>query len=187
MKHVVNVIAAMAVLLMVMSCGTTKKMAKETEKARVDSVAEKVAHVEDVAKMVDTTRNESEQIVITEITFFAPDTTAGTPTPEIIIDGTGKVKGGGNIKAIKQTTISKVKEQKGESKESAKTEITKDNATIHKQQEHEVVAKENDNRAMWAFIITASIIATILLFLRFRTPIFNWLRKILAVLRKILN
>ena len=187
MKHVVNVIAAMAVLLMVMSCGTTKKMAKDTEQVRVDSVAERVAHVEDVAKMVDTTRNESEQIVITEITFFAPDTTAGTPTPEIIIDGTGKVKGGGNIKAIKQTTISKVKEQKGESKESAKTEITKDNATIHKQQEHEVVAKENDNRAMWAFIIAASIIATILLFLRFRTPIFNWLRKILAVLRKILN
>lgn len=186
MKYVCNFIAALAALLMV-SCATSKKMAKDTEQVRVDSVAERVAHVEDVAKMVDTTRNESEQIVITEITFFAPDTTAGTPTPEIIIDGTGKVKGGGNIKAIKQTTISKVKEQKGESKESAKTEITKDNATIHKQQEHEVVAKENDNRAMWAFIIAASIIATILLFLRFRTPIFNWLRKILAVLRKILN
>ena len=186
MKYVCNFIAALAALLMV-SCATSKKMAKDTEQVRVDSVAEKVAHVEDVAKMVDTTRNESEQIVITEITFFAPDTTAGTPTPEIIIDGTGKVKGGGNIKAIKQTTISKVKEQKGESKESAKTEITKDNATIHQQQEHEVVAKENDNRAMWAFIIAASIIATILLFLRFRTPIFNWLRKILAVLRKILN
>ena len=186
MKYVCNFIAALAALLMV-SCATSKKMAKDTEQVRVDSVAERVAHVEDVAKMVDTTRNESEQIVITEIPFFAPDTTAGTPTPEIIIDGTGKVKGGGNIKAIKQTTISKVKEQKGESKESAKTEITKDNATIHKQQEHEVVAKENDNRAMWAFIIAASIIATILLFLRFRTPIFNWLRKILAVLRKILN
>ena len=186
MKYVCNFIAALAALLMV-SCATSKKMAKDTEQVRVDSVAERVAHVEDVAKMVDTTRNEREQIVITEITFFAPDTTAGTPTPEIIIDGTGKVKGGGNIKAIKQTTISKVKEQKGESKESAKTEITKDNATIHKQQEHEVVAKENDNRAMWAFIIAASIIATILLFLRFRTPIFNWLRKILAVLRKILN
>ena len=186
MKYVCNFIAALAALLMV-SCATSKKMAKDTEQVRVDSVAERVAHVEDVAKMVDTTRNESEQIVITEITFFAPDTTAGTPTPEIIIDGTGKVKGGGNIKAIKQTTISKVKEQKGESKESAKTEITKDNATIHKQPETEVVAKENDNRAMWAFIIAASIIATILLFLRFRTPIFNWLRKILAVLRKILN
>ena len=186
MKYVCNFIAALAALLMV-SCATSKKMAKDTEQVRVDSVAERVAHVEDVAKMVDTTRNESEQIVITEITFFAPDTTAGTPTPEIIIDGTGKVKGGGNIKAIKQTTISKVKEQKGESKESAKTEITKDNATIHKQQEHEVVAKENDNRAMWAFIIAASIIATILLFLRFRTPIFNWLRHILAALRKILE
>ena len=186
MKYVCNFIAALAALLMV-SCATSKKMAKDTEQVRVDSVAERVAHVEDVAKMVDTTRNESEQIVITEITFFAPDTTAGTPTPEIIIDGTGKVKGGGNIKAIKQTTISKVKEQKGESKESAKTEITKDNATIHKQQEHEVVAKENDNRAMWAFIIAASIIATILLFLRFRTPIFNWLRNILAALRKILE
>lgn len=186
MKYVCNFIAALAALLMV-SCATSKKMAKDTEQVRVDSVAERVAHVEDVAKMVDTTRNEREQIIITEITFFSPDTTAETPTPEIIIDGTGKVKGGGNIKAIKQTTISKVNEQKGESKESAKTEITKDNATIHKQQEHEVVAKENDNRAMWAFIIAASIIATILLFLRFRTPIFNWLRKILAVLRKILN
>ena len=187
MKYVVNVIAAMAVLLMVMSCGTTKKMAKETEKARVDSVAEKVAHVEDVAKMVDTTRNESEQIVITEITFFAPDTTAGTPTPEIIIDGTGKVKGGGNIKAIKQTTISKVKEEKGESKETAKTETNKDNATIHKQQEQTHVAKESKNPVMWSWVIAASIIAVLVLLLRFRTPIFTWLRNILAALRKILE
>lgn len=187
MRHVVNIIAALAVLLMVMSCGTTKKMARETEKARVDSVAEKVARVEDVAKVVDTTRNESEQIIITEITFFAPDTTAGTPTPEIIIDGMGKVKGGGNIKGIKQTTISKVKEQKGESKETAKTEIAKDNATIHKQQEQTHVAKESKNPVIWSYVIAASIIAVLVLLLRFRTPIFTWLRNILAALRKILD
>ena len=108
MKYVCNFIAALAALLMV-SCATSKKMAKDTEQVRVDSVAERVAHVEDVAKMVDTTRNEREQIIITEITFFSPDTTAGTPPPKITIDGTGKVTGGGNIKAIKQTTISKVK------------------------------------------------------------------------------
>ena len=187
MKHVVNIIAALAVLLMVMSCGTTKKMARETEKARVDSVAEKVARVEDVAKVVDTTRNESEQIIITEITFFAPDTTAGTPTPEIIIDGMGKVKGGGNIKGIKQTTISKVKEQKGESKETAKTETNKNNATIHKQQEQTHVAKESKNPVIWSYVIAASIIAVLVLLLRFRTPIFTWLRNILAALRKILD
>lgn len=187
MKHVVNVIAAMAVLLMVMSCGTTKKMAKETEKARVDSVAEKVAHVEDVAKMVDTTRNESEQIVITEITFFAPDTTAGTPPPEITIDGMGKVTWGGNIKAIKQITISKVKEEKGESKETAKTETNKDNASIHKQQEQTYVARESKKPVMWSCVIAASIIAVLVLLLRFRTPVFTCLRKILAALRKILE
>ena len=187
MKHVVNIIAALAVLLMVMSCGTTKKMARETEKARVDSVAEKVARVEDVAKVVDTTRNESEQIIITEITFFSPDTTAGTPPPEITIDGTGKVTGGGNIKAIKQTTISKVKEEKGESKETAKTETNKDNATIHKQQEQTHVAKESKNPVMWSWVIAASIIAVLVLLLRFRTPIFTWLRNILAALRKILD
>ena len=187
MKHVVNIIAALAVLLMVMSCGTTKKMARETEKARVDSVAEKVARVEDVAKVVDTTWNESEQIIITEITFFSPDTTAGTPPPEITIDGTGKVTGGGNIKAIKQTTISKVKEEKGESKETAKTETNKDNATIHKQQEQTHVAKESKNPVMWSYVIAASIIAVLVLLLRFRTPIFTWLRNILAALRKILE
>lgn len=185
MKHVVNIIAALAVLLM-MSCGTTKRLAKDTEQVRIDSVAETIAHVEDVAKMVDTTRNESEQIIITEITFFAPDATAGTPPPDVIIEGMGKVKGGG-VKAIKQTTISKVKEQKGESKEQAKTEITKDNATIHRQQEQEHIAKESKNPVMWSWIIAASIIAVIVLLLRFRTPIFNWLRKILAALRKILN
>lgn len=187
MKHVVNIIAALAVLLMVMSCGTTKKMARETEKARVDSVAEKVARVEDVAKVVDTTRNEREQIIITEITFFSPDTTAGTPPPEITIDGTGKVTGGGNIKAIKQTTISKVKEEKGESKETAKTETNKNNATIHKQQEQTHVAKESKNPVIWSYVIAASIIAVLVLLLRFRTPIFTWLRNILAALRKILE
>ena len=187
MKHVVNIIAALAVLLMVMSCGTTKKMARETENARVDSVAEKVARVEDVAKVVDTTRNEREQIIITEITFFSPDTTAGTPPPEITIDGTGKVTGGGNIKAIKQTTISKVKEEKGESKETAKTETNKNNATIHKQQEQTHVAKESKNPVIWPYVIAASIIAVLVLLLRFRTPIFTWLRNILAALRKILE
>lgn len=187
MKHVVNIIAALAVLLMVMSCGTTKKMARKTEKARVDSVAEKVARVEDVAKMVDTTRNEREQIIITEITFFSPDTTAGTPPPKITIDGMGKVTGGGNIKAIKQTTISKVKEEKGESKETAKTETNKDNATIHKQQEQTHVAKESKNPVIWSYVIAASIIAVLVLLLRFRKPIFTWLRNILAALRKILE
>lgn len=186
MKYVCNFIAALAALLMV-SCATSKKMAKDTEQVRVDSVAEKVAHVEDVAKMVDTTRNEREQIIITEITFFSPDTTAGTPPPEITIDGTGKVTGGGNIKAIKQTTISKVKEEKGESKETAKTETNKDNATIHKQQEQTHVAKESKNPVMWSWVIAASIIAVLVLLLRFRTPIFTWLRNILTALRKILD
>ena len=185
MKYVCNFIAALAALLMV-SCATSKKMAKDTEQVRVDSVAERVAHVEDVAKMVDTTRNEREQIIITEITFFSPDTTAGTP-PKITIDGMGKVTGGGNIKAIKQTTISKVKEEKGESKETAKTETNKDNATIHKQQEQTHVAKESKNPVMWSWVIAASIIAVLVLLLRFRTPIFTWLRNILAALRKILE
>lgn len=182
-------IAAFAALLMV-SCATSKKMAKNTDQVCVDSVAEMVAHVEDVAKIVDTTRNQHEQIIITEITFFSPDNTAGTtPPPEIIIDGTGKVTGGGKIKAIKQTTISKVKEEKGESKETAKTEINKDNATIHRQQEQAHVAKnkERKNPVMWSWVIAASIIAVLVLFLRFRTPIFTWLRKILTALRKILN
>ena len=182
MKYVCNFIAALAALLMV-SCATSKKMAKDTEQVRVDSVAEKVAHVEDVAKMVDTTRNEREQIIITEITFFSPDTTAGTPPPKITIDGTGS----GNIKAIKQTTISKVKEEKGESKETAKTETNKDNATIHKQQEQTHVAKESKNPVIWSYVIAASIIAVLVLLLRFRTPIFTWLRNILAALRKILE
>lgn len=181
MKYVCNLIAALAALLMV-SCATSKKMAKDTEQVRVDSVAERVAHVEDVAKMVDTTRNEREQIIITEITFFSPDTTA-----QITIDGMGKVTGGGNIKAIKQTTISKVKEEKGESKETAKTETNKDNATIHKQQEQTHVAKESKNPVIWSYVIAASIIAVLVLFLRFRTPIFAWLRNILAALRKILE
>ena len=185
MKYVCNFIAALAALLMV-SCATSKKMAKDTEQVRVDSVAERVAHVEDVAKMVDTTRNEREQIIITEITFFSPDTTAGTPPPKITIDGMGKVTGGGNIKAIKQTTISKVKEEKGESKETAKTETNKDNATIQ-QQEQTHVAKESKNPVIWSYVIAASIIAVLVLLLRFRTPIFTWLRNILAALRKILE
>ena len=124
MKYVCNFIAALAALLMV-SCATSKKMAKDTEQVRVDSVTERVAHVEDVAKMVDTTRNEREQIIITEITFFSPDTTAGTPPPEITIDGTGKVTGGGNIKAIKQTTISKVKEKRAKARKRRKPKPTR--------------------------------------------------------------
>ena len=180
-------ISYLILLIALASCRTIRNMESMSDKSNVDSVAASSARIEREQRAIDTTRTETGKVTITEITFFSPDTTAGTPPPEIIIDGTGKVTGGGNIKAIKQTTISKVKEEKGESKETAKTETNKNNATIHKQQEQTHVAKESKNPVIWSYVIAASIIAVLVLFLRFRTPIFTWLRNILAALRKILD
>ena len=184
MKYICNFIAVLAALLMV-SCATSKKMAKDTEQVRVDSVTERVAHVEDVAKMVDTTKTESGESIITEIIFFG-DSARAPDLPELIIDKDGKmtIKGGKGVKSIKQTAIRSNVVKNGKTTEKERNTTSKDKATVHKEKKHNEVAKTSRRSNVWKWAIAASIVAVIVFFMRYRKPILAWLRKLLASMRK---
>lgn len=160
-----------------------------------------------IEKVVDTTRTEHGKVVITEIVFdttpsVVPDECKTTPnappgsqesgnennktrpTASINIHGVGQMSG--NIKLIRQTVIEDEKQVKGKSKESEKQEESKcnSNAMLIEENKHRAEAPAPDPyRWRYAFyLVIAGGIA--LLYLK-RVPILNWIKRILAGLRRI--
>lgn len=125
-------------------------------------------------KVFDTTKIESGKITITEIDFYTP-----TKSDVGVINNAA-------IKSIKQTTIEKSSEQRGENKETSKSKI----------QQKEAVAIKNDKTSQtrtspapdpyrWRYIFyIVTIVAVVLLYLK-RQPLLNWIKKLLSVIRRI--
>lgn len=184
MKQALKFIALCLVALLIAACSTSRKLEKNTDKVVADSVSESISKVADVSKVVDTTKTESGESIITEIIFSeiqrAPD------LPELIIDKDGKmtIKGGKGVKSIKQTTIRSNVVKNGKTTEKERNTTTKDKATVHKEKKHNEVAKTSRRSNVWTWAIAASIVAVLVLFMRYRKPILAWLRKLLASMRK---
>ena len=106
MKQALKFIALCLVALLIAACSTSRKLEKNTDKVVADSVSESISKVADVSKVVDTTKAESGESIITEIIFFG-DSARAPDLPELIIDKDGKmtIKGGKGVKSIKQTAI----------------------------------------------------------------------------------
>lgn len=185
MKHVLKLILLAAVLLLLLGCSTSRKLEKNTDKVVADSVSESVSKVADACKVVDTTKTESGESIITEIIFFG-DSARAPDLPELIIDKDGKmtIKGGKGVKSIKQTAIRSNVVKNGTTTEQEHHATTKDKATVHKEKKHNEVAKASRRSNVWTCAIAASIVAVLVLFMRYRKPIFAWLRKLLASMRK---
>ena len=196
--------------LMLASCASTRKIQETTAAVVVESETINEASKTETERLVDTTRTEHGKVVITEIIFDTtpvvspeeekPDARASpvpasdkkvdttpkptTPTASVDIPGFGQVSG--NIKSIRQTVIESDKESKGESKESEKQEETKCNANVS-------VAEENHNRVeapapdprRWQYIFYIVAVASVVLLYLKRVPILNWIKRILAGLRRI--
>lgn len=76
MKHVLKLIL-LATVLLLFGCSTSRKLEKNTDKVVADSVSESVSKVADACKVVDTTKTESGESIITEIIFFGDSARAG--------------------------------------------------------------------------------------------------------------
>ena len=172
MKQALKFIALCLVALLIAACSTSRKLEKNTDKVVADSVSESISKVADVSKVVDTTKTESGESIITEIIFFG-DSARAPDLPEMIIDKDGKmtIKGGKVVKNGKTT-------------EKERNTTTKDKATVHKDKKHNEVAKTSRRSNVWTLAIAASIVAVLVLFMRYRKPILAWLRKLLASMRK---
>ena len=185
MKQALKFITLCLVALLIAACSTSRKLEKNTDKVVADSVSESISMVADVSKVVDTTKTESGESIITEIIFFG-DSARAPDLPELIIDKDGKmtIKSGNDVKSIKQTAIRSNMVKNGTTSEQEHHATTQDKATVHKQKKHNEVAKASRRSYVWTWAIAASIVAVLVLFMRYRKPILAWLCKMLASMRK---
>lgn len=203
-----KIITFIALLVMLASCGATKKAIKTTE-TQLDSLTDAKAVSEQTEKMVDTTRTEHGKVTITEIEFFPPTEieqpqpepdkpkdsdnkvadepkkTQPTTTASVDLANVGKVQGA--VKSIKQTVIESDVEEKGKSEESSESNKTESAATVTKTTESTDKNQEpTPDPYRWRYIFFIALLGVALLLYLKRTPIVNWIRKILSGILKIL-
>ena len=203
-----KIITFIALLVMLASCGATKKAIKTTE-TQLDSLTVAKAVSEQTEKMVDTTRTEHGKVTITEIEFFPPTEieqpqpepdkpkdsdnkvadeskkTQPTTTASVDLANVGKVQGA--VKSIKQTVIESDVEEKGKSEESSESNETESAATVTKTTESTDKNQEpTPDPYRWRYIFFIALLGVAVLLYLKRTPIVNWIRKILSGILKIL-
>lgn len=197
-----KIISLVMVLLLLVSCGSARKLQQNKSEIHVDSTAT-VKNVEvNVEKVVDTTRTEHGKITITEIEFYPttcvddvegekPDTNKvkpgttpkATPAADIELSNVGKVKG--NVKSIKQTVIETDVEDKGESKESSESNETENVANVSRNEETaQKVQEPTADPYRWRYIFYILLIGVAVLLYLKRVPILNWIKKILSGILK---
>lgn len=196
--------------LILASCASTRKIQETTAAVVVESETINEASKTETERVIDTTRTEHGKVVITEIIFDttpvvspaedkpdaraspAPasdkkvdnDTRPTTPTASVTIPGFGQVSG--KIKSIRQTVIESDNETKGESKESEKQEETKCNANVSVAEEtHNRIEAPAPDPRRWQYIFYIVAIASVVLLYLKRVPILNWIKRIMAGLRRI--
>lgn len=203
-----KIITFIALLVMLASCGATKKAIKTTE-TQLDSLTVAKVVSEQTEKVVDTTRTEHGKVTITEIEFFPPTEieqpqpepdkpkdsdnkvadepkkTQPTTTASVDLANVGKVQGA--VKSIKQTVIESDVEEKGKSEESSESNETESAATVTKTTESTDKNQEpSPDPYRWRYIFFIALLGVALLLYLKRTPIVNWIRKILSGILKIL-
>ena len=200
-----KIITFIALLVLLASCGATKKAIKTTE-TQLDSLTVAKVVSEQTEKVVDTTRIEHGKVTITEIEFFPP-TEIEQPQPELdkpkkkdkpkdsdnkVADEPKKTQPPtmasveGAVKSIKQTVIESDVEEKGESKESSESKET-ESATVTKARESTDKQQEpTPDPYRWRYIFFIALLGVAVLLYLKRTPIVNWIRKILSEILKIL-
>lgn len=197
MNRVITLLVALALFV---SCGTSRKLQQSSKETAIDSLMVQEIEKVNTEKSLKLTQTEHGKVTITEVEFYPPipdplpipgcaksdSTTSEQPQPNANIDlqNVGSIKG--TVKSIKQTVIESEIEERGESKETENQEQSKSNANISRQ-ETESIKQEapapDPYRWRYAFYISLLFVA-VLLYLK-RVPILNWIKKILAGIRRI--
>jgi hypothetical protein len=200
MKKVIAIVLGLALLTLLTSCGATKKATKAKE-VQLDSVAVAKVMTERTEKVVDTTRTEHGKVTITEIEFYSPTATepqgktcqsqdsstkassVTKPMANVELNEIGKMQG--MVKSIRQTVIQSDVRENGESKEANESDNSENSATLSRQETSMDKQQEpTPDPYRWRYIFyTALVFVAILLYLK-RTPIVNWIKKILAGILK---
>lgn len=172
-----------ALLVLLTGCSASKKVVK-TSSMTFDSVQVDKSASEQTRIVIDTTTTENGKVTITEITFCTD--TSGMDA-DITLDGIGKVKG--KIKSVKRSMVETSKTNKGQSEESRQSENRDSSATVTKTQDSvdkTTIPATDPYRWRYIFgVVMIGAIIALLLYLK-RTPIVNWLKKMLSCLKKIL-
>ena len=198
-----------ALLVVLASCGATKKSIKTTE-THIDSLTFAKVVSEQTKRMVDTTRTEHGKVTITEIEFFQPTEieqpqqehnkpkdsdskaanklkkTQPTTTTSVDLSNVGKVQGA--VKSIKQMVIESNVEENGKSKESSESDENESASTVIKTAESTDKNQEpTPDPYRWRYIFFIALLGVALLLYLKRTQIVNLIRKILSTILKILE
>lgn len=189
-----KIITLVAVLCLLASCGTARKVQRSEFASSVDSTATAKTTEKATERFVDTTRTENGKVTITEIEFFTPSDTmddvnqGNRQSAEIDLHDVGKVKG--TVKSIRQTVIESEVVDKGESREAEQSKDTESVATLAKSEEAlQKIQEPTPDPYRWRYIFYLSLLvfaAVVVLYLK-RKPILDWIKRILAALRKILG
>ena len=186
-------IFALIASLVIASCSTSRKAARDKTEHVIDSTGTTIARNERTNTFVDTTRTQTGEIVITEIEFFTPDmedadSSMRPSVADVELPGIGRVKG--SVKRIKQTQVKQQDERRGQSGESSVSDESKSNAAVKRRDTDE--HKESTPVAdpfRWryiAFIIAVIVAAVFLLYLK-RQPLRNAIRNFITRIRGFLK
>lgn len=171
------------------SCASTRKSVQTscTTDNSIDKVDSQTMKTE---KAIDITKTEDGKITITEIEFFPNVNKSDTTKSAINVGGlnianVGSIKNAA-IKSIKQTTIEKKSEQKGKSNESSESEKIQSTVVATKSnQTSQIQTSPAPDPYRWRYIFYILVLVGIAMLYLKRVPFLNWIKKILAGIRRI--
>lgn len=177
------------VTFFMISCASTRKSVQTscTTDTSIDKVDSQTMKTE---KAIDTTKTEDGKITITEIEFFPNVNKSDTIKSAINVGGlnianVGSIKNAA-IKSIKQTTIEKKSEQKGKSNESSESEKIQSTVVATKSnQTSQIQTSPAPDPYRWRYIFYILVLVGIAMLYLKRVPFLNWIKKILAGIRRI--
>ena len=207
MKKIIALVLAFALLA---SCGTARKIQRTEHKAQIDSATTTKETERSIDKYIDTTRSQHGKVTITEIEFYRiPDAKDIPPVKDrdknrfsesfrradslfdatheanVELQNVGNIKGA--VKSIRQTVIESDVEQKGESKETGESKESESSANVARNEAGIQEKQEpTPDPYRWRYIFYISLVGVAVLLYLKRTPIMNWIKKILAGIRKVL-
>lgn len=166
--------------LLLWACASTKK-SLEVSTARVDSLGHQATRGVKVERVTDTTKSETGRLVVTEVVFFAPDSSWGSIESLSINAGSVDVAGikGKPIRSVRQQVFESVTERRGEDKESREDKERRQAVSV--QQENVTLARQASpapDPYRWRYVFYLSLVVLAGVMYCKRVPVVDLLRRV---------
>lgn len=181
-----KVIHYLILLFLFVSCRASR-MIREDLTASIDNVIASSDQLRLMCQTIDSTTIEMGKVTITDVIFFDPYElpSVGARDGDVHLPAFGNVKG--SIKEIRQTVIEREVERNGKSEESDYLDERQRSAELSMLQ-NQVQRQESTRPTVFArrVVFCLAVVAIALLLYLKRVPIVDWIKKILAGLRKVI-